>query len=103
MPGAACRAVVAAFAMALAGCGALLPADAPPECGFPAGIELAFVGHSSLGQLGLIETSDVEGEFYVTAERIPPRSGPEPMRAWCAVAADGHSEGGPVPENWTPP
>ena len=101
------RALVAAFGITLAGCGALLPGEAlaePPNgCGFPRGIALAFVGHSSLSRLGLSDDHDVEGAFYVTAEPIPPRSGPEPMRAWCVLAGDGHTEGGPVPDNWTPP
>ena len=101
------RRVVAAFGITLAGCGGLLPGDAlaePPNgCGFARGITFAFVGPSSLSRLGLSDDRDVEGVFYVTAAPIPARSGPEPMRAWCVLTEDGHTEGGPVPDNWRPP
>lgn len=97
-----CRAL-AAVGIALAGCGAVLPSGAPPECGFPAGTELAWVGESSLSRLGLRDNFDVEGVFYVTAEPLPGRTTFGPKRQWCVIATDGHAEVGPVPDNLTFP
>ena len=105
------RVLVAAFAVALAGCDALLPVEPPPPlgeapeiCGYPPGTELAFVGFSSLKRLGINDEDVAVGEFYITADPIKTSHyNFEPSRAYCVVLKDGHAEGGRLPDYWTHP
>lgn len=92
----------------LNGCG-LLPgsslAEAPPECGFPPGTEVAFLGKSSLEAVALGEPGDkAEGDIFVTADRVAfARGDLPPARQFCVLAADGSMSGGRVRDTWTPP
>ena len=98
--------VLAVFAFALGACGWSPLGEAPTDCGWPPGTELAFAGETSLSELGLDEGSpgvDIRGMAYVTAERLTfPERGIRPQRWFCFVSAEDPAFTGPVPDNWQP-
>ncbi len=96
-----------------AGCALLAPepslAEAPADCNFPPDTELAFVGESTLAELGLDGShADRRARFYVTAGQIDFEMltdvGVLPHRRFCAfMEPSGAGFGGPVPDDWQPP
>ena len=94
-----------------AGCAALNPlpshGEAPADCLFPPGTELAFAGESTLAELGLDgEHPDLRARFYVTAEAVDQEGlgdGFPQHRRYCALTGGGAGFSGPVPLDWQPP
>ena len=82
------------LALVLGACSALpgtLTGEAPPECRFPEGTELAFAGDTTMGDLlgDLGPYRDLPGSAYVTAERVdaPGTDLPPNERLFCFVFA----------------
>ena len=82
---------------------------ADPHCPFPRDVELAFVGHSTLGALGFEDSEGPMkgsvGTVYVTAGPIP-LGNPAPQRAYCQVIranGDVFTRVAPVPAAWILP
>ena len=120
-PRACCWASLVILALVLGACSALpetLTGEAPPECRFPEGTDLAFAGDTTLRDL-LNDAGpyrDLPGSAYVTAERVdaPGTDFPPNERLFCFVfAADAPIPSGVpapnevaygmVPIDWQPP
>ena len=97
--------LLAGLAFALGACGLLPPDEAPAECGWPPGTELAFAEEASLVELGLEEgVASERGMAYVSAEPITfPNMDIPPQRWFCLVSARHAGYSGYVPDDWQPP
>lgn len=89
----------------LAGCGLLPHVEAPPECGFPPGTELAFAGVTTAEELGLQSfNAGVRNWVYVTAAPVPRLGDAQEARMACRLwGSGGPPEMIPVPPGWVPP
>jgi hypothetical protein len=108
------RPVIAiAWLLSLAGCELLDEprrslGAAPPDCHFPANVEIGFAAQSSLAELRLSNDrgDELRGHIYVTAHKIVMWNEPPPQRYFCFIAppdADFKSVIGLVPAGWAPP
>lgn len=93
----------------IAACGTLDPLrppvieEAPAECEFPTGTELAFAGEASPFELGLgLENETERTRMYVTAEPVDRGQVGPPERMACSLAGWGRAWFA-VPADWTPP
>ena len=84
----------AAAVVLLAGCALQGPRSVPPECEFPHGARLTFVGETTMRELGIPDPANRPDPVYawVTADPISFPSTPDAHRAVCVERADGSHE-----------
>ena len=93
--------------------GRVLYGEAPEECHFAPGAELAWAGHGHPEDFGLVprgvEHPSLIGDIFVEAERAPGQQpdGVTPARGYCVLIPSAEdpstASGSTVPEGWRPP